>query len=47
MRPNCYMNFKGIIDPEDDERKDCDECEYRYWCQKETIRLHEMNAETK
>jgi hypothetical protein len=46
MRPSCYRNFKGIITPSDDERKNCDECEYRYWCQKETIKLHdEMKAE--
>ena len=48
MRPNCYMNFKGIIIPKDDERGDCDECNYQYWCEKETIKLHDkMKAETK
>jgi len=48
MRPSCYRNFKEIITTSDDERENCDECEYRYWCQKETIKLHdEMKAETK
>jgi len=47
MRPGCYKNFKGMIFP-DDEREDCDKCDYWGSCQKETIKLHdEMEAETK
>jgi hypothetical protein len=46
MRPSCYKNFKGLITPWDDEREDCETCDYWIGCQNETIKLHdEMEAE--